>query len=174
MPSRMHILLLLVCCFSLTARAQTTNPGAPAHPLPSPEPVPGPAPVPAGQVVDPCAIIAEEDPLNTCYADQFRLIDQQLNRIYRNTILAFERDMVDAQKHADDSQMSYDATALSDLKAAQAQWMKYRDLQCNAAGQQAQGGYMQPVIVVKCMALVTSHRIDEIRAAYEIGNRNLE
>lgn len=169
-----HILLLLVCCFSPNAHAQATNPSAPVHPLPPREAVSSPAPIPAGQATDPCKVTAAEVPLDTCYADQFRLTDQHLNHVYRNAILAFEKDLADAQKQANDSQMSYDTTALSDLKAAQAQWMKYRDLHCNAAGQQAQGGSMQPVIVVQCMILVTNHRIEEIRAAYEIGNRNLE
>ncbi len=78
------------------------------------------------------------------------------------------------KKRSDQGQLQYDATAIGDLKAAQTAWTKYRDLQCLAAGQQLQGGSIQPIVVNKCMILVTRHRIDEMRAAYEIGGRNLE
>ncbi len=111
---------------------------------------------------------------DTCYADQFKLTDQDLNHIYRNALLAFEADIADANKRGDQGQLKYDETAIADLKAAQTAWTKYRDLQCTAAGQQLQGGSIQPIVVHKCMILVTRHRIDDIRAAYEIGGRNLE
>jgi uncharacterized protein YecT (DUF1311 family) len=168
MPARTRILpALLLCC---TALAQTANPKPAAKPAQTPNAQPAPAP----EYTDPCAANAMQVDFDTCYADQFKLTDQDLNHLYRNTLLAFEADIADAQKHSNQSQLSYDATAIGDLKAAQAEWVKYRDLHCRAAGQQLQGGSIQPIVVNKCMILVTRHRIDDIRAAYEIGGRNLE
>lgn len=173
MPRRTRIptVLLLLCCAAIVAPAQN----APQTTAPKPaQPSASSAPPLAPEYTDPCAANATTVDFDTCYADQFKLTDQDLNHLYRNTVLAFEADIADAQKRSDQSQLTYDATAIADLKAAQAQWVKYRDLECRAAGQQLQGGSIQPIIVNKCMILVTRHRIDEIRAAYEIGGRNLE
>jgi uncharacterized protein YecT (DUF1311 family) len=165
--------IVLLSCSSLIATAQN----APAPKGTAPKDVQSPASPPqppAPEYTDPCEANATTVDFDTCYADQFKLTDQDLNRLYRNTLLAFEADIADAHKRSDQSQLSYDATAIGDLKTAQAAWVKYRDLHCRAAGQQLQGGSIQPIVVNKCMILVTRHRIDEIRAAYEIGGRNLE
>jgi uncharacterized protein YecT (DUF1311 family) len=167
---RIPLALLLLCCAALDAPTQ--NPAPAAKPAQTPKAPTQPAP--AAEYTDPCAANAMQVDFDTCYADQFKLTDQDLNHLYRNTLLAFEADIADAQKRSDQGQLSYDATAIGNLKAAQAEWVKYRDLHCRAAGQQLQGGSIQPIVVNKCMILVTRHRIDEIRAAYEIGGRNLE
>jgi len=178
MPTRHLILpaLLLLCCSPL-ALAQFTGP----NPIPRPAPppprlvlIPSPAETLASPYADPCLANAAKVDFDTCYGDQFKLSDQDLNRIYRNALLAFEVDIADAQKRSDLGQLGYDSTAVADLKAAQAAWVKYRDTQCEAAGQQFQGGSIQPIVVNKCMILVTLHRIDEIRAAYQIGGRKLD
>ena len=170
MPARTRILpaLLLLCC---TALAQTANPAPAAKPT-QPSNAQNQKATPG--YTDPCAANAMQVDFDTCYADQFKLTDQDLNHLYRNTLLAFEADIADAYKRSDQSQLSYDATAIGDLKAAQAEWVKYRDLHCRAAGQQLQGGSIQPIVINRCMILVTRHRIDEIRAAYAIGGRTIE
>jgi uncharacterized protein YecT (DUF1311 family) len=172
MPLRNRILpvLPLLCGAALSMPAQTTKP-APAATQSAQPPAAQP---PATEYTDPCEAHATTVDFDTCYADLFKLTDQGLNHIYRNALLAFEADIADANKRHDQSQLSYDATAIADLKAAQDAWVKYRDLHCLAAGQQLQGGSIRPIIVNKCMILVTRHRIDDIRAAYEIGGRNLE
>ena len=159
----------LLCCAALVVPAQN-----PAPPAPSGQAAASSAQPPAPEYTDVCEANATTVDFDTCYADQFKLTDQDLNHIYRNTLLAFEADIGDAHKRHDDSQLSYDATAIAALRAAQAAWFKYRDLQCRAAGQQLQGGSIQPIVVHKCLILVTRHRIDDIRAAYEIGGRSLE
>jgi uncharacterized protein YecT (DUF1311 family) len=187
MPSIDRILpaLLLLCWIPLTSSSQnpapTQTPGAPTSKTQAPPAktqatqAPNPAqPGAAPAYTDPCAANAMTVDFDTCYANLFKLTDQDLNHLYRNTLLAFEADIADAYKRSDQGQLRYDAAAIGDLKAAQAAWIKYRDLQCRAAGQQLQGGSIQPIVVNKCMILVTRHRIDEIRAAYEIGGRNLE
>jgi len=176
--TRIPTALLLLCCATPIPLAQT-QPAAPKSESPSLAPKTAqssttPAQPPAPEYTDPCAAHATTVDFDTCYADQFRLTDQDLNHLYRNTLLAFEADIADAHQRADQGQLSYDATAIADLKNAEAAWIKYRDLQCLAAGQQLQGGSIRPIVVNKCMILVTRHRIDDIRAAYEIGGRNLE
>lgn len=169
--------LLLLCSFSLAAHAQFTGPSPVPKPQTSGPPPPVPIrlpPTPVTDYSDPCEAKAATVNFDTCYADQFRSADQDMNHLYRNTILAFEQDIADAHKRSDSGQLSFDSAALFDLKATQAEWTKYRDLQCHAAGQQFQGGSIQPIVVNRCLILVTRHRIDEIRAAYEIGGRQLD
>jgi uncharacterized protein YecT (DUF1311 family) len=175
MPGRNPILpALLLCCSALAAPAQTTTPAPGANPPQNTKsPIETP-PAPGNQQPKPCEANAATVDSESCYADQFKVTDLELNHLYRKTILAFEADVSDAQKRSDTSQLSFDTTALDDLKAAQAEWVKYRDLHCSAAGQQLEGGSIQPLVVDKCMILVTRHRIEELRDAYEIGGRNLE
>jgi uncharacterized protein YecT (DUF1311 family) len=177
MPTRNPILPALLLLCSPLALAQFTGPNPiPKPPPPPPRPVliPNPVQTLASPYADPCEANAAKVDFDTCYADQFKGADQDLNRLYRNAMLAFQADVADAHKRKDESQLSYDAAALFDLKAAQDAWTKYRDLHCRAAGQQFQGGSIQPIVVNRCMILVTLHRIDEIRAAYQIGGRNLD
>ncbi len=177
MPLRTRIstALLLVCCAVLAQNPTPQQKPAPKSTAPKGVQSPASSPQPPlPEYTDPCAAHAMTVDFDTCYADQFKLTDQDLNHLYRNTLLAFEADIADASKRGDQGQISYDATAIANLKTAQAAWTKYRDLHCSAAGQQLQGGSIQPIVIHKCMILVTRHRIDEIRAAYEIGGRNLE
>lgn len=162
MPALYPILSALLLA-SLAAGAQTSNP--------APDPA---ASAHSSPYTDPCAANAATVDFDTCYANQFKLIDQDLNHIYRAALLAFNNEAAAARKRSDSGQLTYELTAIADLKAAQAEWIKYRDLECRAAGQQLQGGSIQPIVVNKCMILVTRHRIDEIRAAYEIGGRIFE
>jgi len=177
-PGRIHCALFLLGCAVLCtpqAGAQFTGPKPPPPPPIRPVTIPAePGALPPNQYGDPCEANAATVNFDACYADQFKGVDQDLNRLYRNVILAFEADIVDAHKRSDRGQLHYDATALLDLKNAQTEWTKYRDLECDAAGQQLQGGSIRPIIVNKCLILITRHRIDDIRAAYEIGGRNIE
>jgi uncharacterized protein YecT (DUF1311 family) len=77
--------------------------------------------------------------------------------------------------HATDQDLKKSAqTAIDDLKAAELAWVKYRDLQCEATGQQYEGGSIRPTIYSSCISMLTEHRIEEIKAAYENGERKLE
>ncbi len=175
MPLRTRIPTAVLLLISASLIAQ--NPSSPAPKTTAPKTVQSPdipAQPAAPEYTDPCAAHATTVDFDTCYADQFKLTDQDLNHLYRNALLAFEADIADAHQRNDQSQLDYDAAAIGDLKASQAAWVRYRDLHCLAAGQQLQGGSIQPIVVNKCMILVTRHRIDEMRAAYEIGGRNLE
>jgi len=169
--------LLLGC--SLLAAAQTApKPASPVSPLPSQteKPIPQSSPAQAAEpeFTDPCLAHASDLNLDTCYADLAKIESDELNHIYRAALLVFEHDIDNAHKRGDNNAMVYDSTAIFDLKAAQAAWTKYRDLQCQAAGQQLEGGSIEPIVINKCLVSVTRHRIDEIHAAYEIGGRILQ
>jgi uncharacterized protein YecT (DUF1311 family) len=178
MSARRRLLpaLLLLACSPLAVRAQFSNPvpHPPPPPPPHPVPIPSPAQTLASPYADPCEAQAATVDFDTCYAGQFKQVDQDLNRLYRSALLAFEQDIADAHRRSDSGQLSFDSTALFDLRAAQTEWTKYRDLQCRAAGQQFQGGSIQPIVVNKCMILLTLQRIDDLRSAYEIGGRKLD
>ena len=168
--------LLLLACSPL-ARAQFSNPVPHPPPPPPPRPVLIPAPPfsAAGTPwIDPCESQAATVSFDTCYADQLKQVDQDLNHLYRAALLAFEQDIAASHRRSDSSQLGYDSTALFDLKATQTEWTKYRDLQCRAAGQQFEGGSIQPIVVDRCLILVTRERIDDIRTTYEIGGRKLD
>ncbi|HEX4311769.1 MAG TPA: lysozyme inhibitor LprI family protein [Acidobacteriaceae bacterium] len=173
-------LLLLIWPPLAIAQFGGPRPVLPPPPKPVQVPVPSPATqkalalLPSVTYDDPCEANAMKVDFDTCYAEQFMQVDQDLNRLYRGAILAFEADIADAHKRSDAGQLTYDSTAIGSLKATQAEWAKYRDLECRAAGQQLQGGSIQPIVINRCMILVTRHRIDEIRAAYEIGGRSIE
>ena len=177
MSARRRILPALLLACSPLAGAQFSNPVPHPPPPPPPRPVLIPAPPlsAAGTPwVDPCEAQAATVSFDTCYAAQFKQVDQDLNHLYRAALLAFEQDIADAHRRSDSSQLAYDSTALFDLKAAQEEWSKYRDLQCRAAGQQFQGGSIQPIVVNRCLILLTRERMDDIRTAYEIGGRKLQ
>ncbi|WP_425503786.1 lysozyme inhibitor LprI family protein [Rhizobium metallidurans] len=50
------------------------------------------------------------------------------------------------------------------LVTAQRAWITYRDAQCEAAGFQARGGTMEPMLVAGCIANVTDARTKELKA----------
>jgi len=60
------------------------------------------------------------------------------------------------------------------VKVVQKAWIRYRDLHCEAAKSEFEGGSMSPMVWAQCMAMTTNHRIEEIKAAYETGERRLE
>jgi uncharacterized protein YecT (DUF1311 family) len=157
--------LLLLCGLPVIARAQLPQSAAP----------PGPsAQVPPTQTIDPCLATLGQPDSDACYAAEFKLADQDLNHIYRAALVALEKDLDDAHTKSDNDHAAFDTTAIADLKGAQAAWVKYRDLHCEAAGQQFQGGTIEPTIVSRCMMITTRHRIEDIEEAYEIGGRKLE
>lgn len=154
--------LFLAGCLPIAARAQLPLSAGPQSQT-----------APA-QPVDPCLPTLGQPDSDACYAAAFKSADEDLNHLYRAALVALGKDLDDAQSKSDKDHAAFDTTALADLKEAQAAWVKYRDLQCAAAGQQFQGGTIESTIVARCMTITTRHRIEEIEDAYEIGGRNLE
>lgn len=181
--NRVTVALLLVCCSALVVRGQNSGAGAGQGTgqsggqgsVSDPGQKAGRSPEQGGvQKPDPCAAITTMADFNVCYAEEFRKEDMDLNHLYRGALVVLEHDLDDALKRSAKDEAGYAKSAIDDLKSAQAAWVKYRDLECRAAGQQYQGGSIQPLVVNQCLILVTEHRTEEIRQAYEIGGRKLE
>jgi len=103
---------------------------------------------------DPCGAGASQSDLNQCAGDEFQKADARLNRIYANLL----------------KQMK--GPAVEKLKAAERVWIQYRDLHCEAARYEYEGGSMSPMVFAQCMATTTEHRIEGLKAAYD--ERQLE
>jgi uncharacterized protein YecT (DUF1311 family) len=92
--------------------------------------------------------------LNKCFAEESHKADGHLNTIYANLL----------------EQMQ--GAAAQKLKAAERAWIQYRDLHCEAARFEYEGGSMSPMVFAQCMATTTEHRIEDLKAAYD--ERKLE
>ena len=121
---------------------------------------------------DPCAKAPNQADMNECYGKEYQKDDAHLNRVYRKAMDYLQHDL--AQAGSDQAMKQSAQTAIDNLKSAEFAWIKYRDLQCEAAGHQYEGGTMQSMIHSICMSMATEHRIDEIKQAYENGDRKLE
>ena len=108
----------------------------------------------------PCDAAATQLDLNQCYGEQFKNADAHLNKIYSSLVKQL--------------QSVKNETAVQKLQAAEKAWIRYRDLHCEAARFEFEGGSMSPMVWAQCMAVTTQHRIEEIKAAYETGERKLE
>lgn len=121
---------------------------------------------------DSCANAANQAEMNECSGRQYQQDDAHLNRVYRKAMEYLQHDL--AQAGSDQPLKQSAQKAIDDLKAAETAWIKYRDLHCQAAGQQYEGGTIRPSIENMCMSMATEHRIQEIKQAYENGDRKLE
>jgi uncharacterized protein YecT (DUF1311 family) len=123
---------------------------------------------------DPCAQAMSQMELDQCSGEQYRKADARLNAVYAKALDLMQNDLSDARARGDKSQETYERTAIDKLKAAERAWIQYRDLHCDAAGQQYEGGSMRAMVVSDCLKQTTDHRIEEIKQAYEDGDRKLE
>jgi uncharacterized protein YecT (DUF1311 family) len=105
----------------------------------------------------PCDAAATQLELNQCYGEQFRKADAHLNKIYASLLKQLGN-----------------GTAVQKLKMAEKVWIRYRDLHCEAARSGFEGGSISPMVWAQCMAATTDHRIEELKNAYETGERKLE
>jgi len=97
----------------------------------------------------PCDAARTQLELNQSFAEEFRKADAHLNNVYANLLNETQ------------------GPALQKLKATQSAWIHYRDLHCDAARFEYEGGSMSPMVFAQCMATITEHRIEDIQAAYE-------
>ena len=123
----------------------------------------------------PCDKAETQAEMTACSGEQYRKADTRLNKVYAKVLSLLEHDLRDAGGGNDKQQETYERTAIDKLKTAEKAWIQYRDLHCDAAGQQYEGGSMRPMIVSDCLKQTTDHRIEEIKQAYEgEGDRKLE
>ncbi len=112
--------------------------------------------------------------MTACSGEQYRRADARLNAVYSKALELMQHNLSDAKAHNDVQQETYERTAIDKLKAAERAWIQYRNLHCDAAGQQYEGGSVRPMVFSDCMKQTTDHRIEEMKQAYEDGDRKLE
>jgi uncharacterized protein YecT (DUF1311 family) len=112
--------------------------------------------------------------MNDCAAKEQGKADADLNAVYQKLEGLLERDLAAAQERNDEQQKVYVQSAQQKLAAAEKAWAEYRDLHCEAAGQQYEGGSIRPMVEANCRELVAKHRIEELKSAYETPDRTLD
>jgi len=112
--------------------------------------------------------------LTQCAGKQYHKADARLNAVYRRVLEFMEKDLLDAQTDKDLEQIKYNQDAIAKLKATEKAWIQYRDLHCDAARHQNEGGSMAPMVWAFCMEQTTTDRVEELKQAYETGDRKVE
>jgi uncharacterized protein YecT (DUF1311 family) len=123
---------------------------------------------------DPCDSAMTQLELNNCSGDQYRKADAHLNALYGKLMHLLEEDIKRAQNEKDEDQRKNSETAIRKLKATEKAWIVYRDLQCDAARFEYEGGSINPSVWAICMKTVTEHRISDLKDAYETPDRKIE
>ena len=112
--------------------------------------------------------------MNQCSTDEYRKADAHLNAVYRRAILLMENDARDAVTRGDGDDKKHAETAIQKLKATEKAWIQYRDLNCDAARFEDEGGSIAPLTWAVCMMQVTEERIVDLKNAYESPDRKIE
>ncbi|WP_404944582.1 lysozyme inhibitor LprI family protein [Rhizobium rhizogenes] len=102
-----------------------------------------------------CSKAEAQTDLNICAARDFDAADKALNAQYKKTraaMVAIDADLDNDMKGAEKA-----------LLKAQRAWVDYRDGECEAAGFQARGGSMEPMLVSGCKADLTQKRTKELK-----------
>ena len=120
---------------------------------------------------DPCNKPMNQAEMNACRAEEYRKADAHLNAVYKRLLSSMESDLAEAHGPAD---IGWDQQEIRDLKDAEHAWINYRDLHCAAARFETEPGTISPARWSVCMTIVTDHRIEEMKNAYELGDRKLE
>lgn len=92
----------------------------------------------------------DQTTMNIDSYEEFQKVDKELNIVYQKVVKATD-----------------DAKQLSKLKAAQNNWIKFRDSDCNFVASVYEGGSMQPLVANKCMIDRTKSRIKELKEMLE-------
>lgn len=105
---------------------------------------------PQNQQKDPCQGETTAE-MKMCAAKRYKQADDELNVTYRRLMAKLE-----------------DAGHRTSLKAAQQNWLKYRDSNCDFESYLNRGGSIYSVIVGECMISMTESRTKELKQ--EIDN----
>jgi uncharacterized protein YecT (DUF1311 family) len=112
--------------------------------------------------------------MNQCSAEEYRKADAHLNTVYKSLVRWLEKDAGETQQQNASEQKKAETPAVQKLRAAQRQWIQYRDLHCGAVKAQYEGGSIAAMQWSACMTETTNHRIEELKHGYEMGDRKLE
>jgi len=122
---------------------------------------------------DACEQATTQAQLNACSAEQYQKTDERLNAVYQRLLGRLSTE-TSPNSSKDKSQTPNLEGATAKLKAAEAAWINYRDLHCEAAAQLYEGASIKPSMWSNCMRDVTEDRVREIKHAYENGDWKLE
>jgi uncharacterized protein YecT (DUF1311 family) len=123
---------------------------------------------------NPCDNATTQADMNQCSAEEYRKADVHLNIVYKNLVRLLQKDTGEAQPPSGDGRKKAETLAVQKLKAAQRQWIQYRDLHCGAVKAQYEGGGIAAMQWSACMTETINHRIEELKHGYETGDRKLE
>lgn len=90
--------------------------------------------------------------MNQCSSKDYEREDARLNKTYRAVM------------------GQLDAPRQGKLKEVQQSWLKFRDLHCEYAAAQYEGGSIQPLVLSSCLAGLTKQRNKDLRDMLEEGN----
>lgn len=102
-----------------------------------------------------CANPTTQSDMTSCEAARHDAADKALNAQYKKTravMVTIDSDLDGDMKGAEKA-----------LVKAQRAWIDYRDAECDAAGFQARGGTMEPMLVAGCLADITDKRTKELK-----------
>jgi len=122
---------------------------------------------------NPCDWAKTQMDMNQCSGEQYGKADARLNALYTKLTRLLEKDTAADQPKRENGRKEHNQTAIQKLRAAERAWIPYRDLHCDAARDQFEGGSMSPMVWADCMTRITDHRIDELKDAYG-ADRELE
>jgi uncharacterized protein YecT (DUF1311 family) len=122
----------------------------------------------------PCDAVSTQMEMNQCSADEYKNADAHLNAVYAKLIGVLQKDSSHAQQQSGGEQRKPETPAVDKLKAAQRQWIRYRDLHCSAVRSQYEGGTISPMMWTTCMTETTNYRVEELKHGYEIADTKLD
>ncbi|KRB61875.1 urease-associated protein [Rhizobium sp. Root708] len=110
-----------------------------------------------------CSNPVTQTDMTACEQDRQETADKALNvqyKITRAALAAVDEDLDDDMRGAEEA-----------LVKAQRAWVNFRDAECEAAGFQARGGTMEPMLVAGCIAELTDERTKQLKDLAEtMGN----
>ncbi|RVT40799.1 lysozyme inhibitor LprI family protein [Sphingobium algorifonticola] len=102
-------------------------------------------------------------PSAECWSRAFRSADVELNAVWPKVRAAAR----DADKYFKPTPRRDKPSAENDLLKAQRTWLAWRDAECAARSDWAQGGSLQNVIVSQCAHDLTRARIDQLQQLFK-------
>jgi uncharacterized protein YecT (DUF1311 family) len=116
---------------------------------------------------NPCDNATTQAEMNQCTAEEYRKADAHLNIVYKNLVRLLQKDADQPQQPSGGEQKKAEIPAVQKLRAAQRQWIQYRDLHCGAVKAQYEGGTIAAMQWSPCMTETTNHRAEELKHGYQ-------
>jgi uncharacterized protein YecT (DUF1311 family) len=109
---------------------------------------------------------ANQIQMNQCSYESYQAADEDLNLAYRLARDALKRSDADIVEVYGELPENYQSGVII-LRDAQRAWITFRDLSCQAEGQQYYGGSIRPLIENSCKENLTRARTEQLRVAFE-------